>query len=298
VFKNLIVYRIGATWQADLAAANEQLAKAEFSECSATQEKSVGWVPPRGEAHGALVESVGGQWLLKLMIESKAVPSSVINRKLKEKAAQIEQQTGRKPGKKESRDLKDDIKQELLPMAFTRQGSVTVWIDPQARLLLVDAGSQGKADEVVSALIEHLEGLTLTLLQTQQSAGAAMSGWLISQEPPAGFSIERECELKATDESKAAVRYSKHALDIDEVRGHIEAGKLPTKLALSWNDRVSFLLTEQLQLKKISFLDGVYDKAGSAQDEGFDADVAIATGELCLLLPDLLAALGGEVELA
>ena len=232
------------------------------------------------------------------MIESKAVPSSVINRKLKEKAVQIEQQTGRKPGKKESRDLKDDIKLELLPMAFTRQGSVGVWIDPAARLLFVDAGSQGKADEVVSALIEQVAGLTLTLLQTEQSASAAMSNWLVSQEPPAGFSFERECELKATDESKAAVRYSKHTLEIDEIRGHIEAGKLPTKLALSWNDRVSFQLTEHLQLKKIKFLEGVFDSAGSAQEDGFDADVAIATGELCQLLPDLLTALGGEMALA
>ncbi|KAF1022940.1 MAG: Recombination-associated protein RdgC [Paracidovorax wautersii] len=175
MFKNLIVYRIGPTWQADLAAVNEQLAQAEFAECSATQEKSVGWVPPRGEAHGAFAEAVGGQWILKLMIESKAVPGSVINRKVKEKAAAIEQATGRKPGKKETRDLKDDIKQELLPMAFTRQGSVTVWLDPQARLLFVDAGSQAKADDVVTALIEQVEGLTLTLLQTQQGAAAAMS---------------------------------------------------------------------------------------------------------------------------
>lgn len=298
LFKNLIVYRIGPTWAPDLAAVNEQLAKAEFAECSATQEKSVGWVPPRGEAHGAFAEAVAGQWVLKLMIESKAVPGSVINRKLKEKAAAIEQATGRKPGKKETRDLKDDLKQELLPMAFTRQGSVGVWIDPEARLLFVDASSQGKADDVVTALIEQVEGLTLTLLQTQQSAAAAMSQWLLTQEPPAGFTIDRECELKATDDSKAAVRYSKHPLDIDEIRGHIEAGKVPTKLALTWNDRVSFLLTDNLQVKKISFLEGVDDVAGSAREDGFDADVAIATGELCQLVPELLEALGGEAELA
>ncbi|KAF1022941.1 MAG: Recombination-associated protein RdgC [Paracidovorax wautersii] len=94
------------------------------------------------------------------------------------------------------------------------------------------------------------------------------------------------------------MRYSKHPLDIDEIRGHIEAGKVPTKLALTWGDRVSFLLTENLQVKKISFLDGVFDAAGSAQEDGFDADVAIATGELVQLVPELLQALGGEMELA
>ena len=143
MFKNLIVYRIGPTWQPQLETVVEQLAKAEFAECSATQEKSMGWVPPRGDAHGPFVEAIGGQWVLKLMIETKAVPSSVINRKVKDKVAEIEQATGRKPGKKETKELKEEAKQSLLPMAFSRQGSVGVWIDPAARLLLVDASSQG-----------------------------------------------------------------------------------------------------------------------------------------------------------
>ncbi|MEJ2800587.1 recombination-associated protein RdgC [Comamonadaceae bacterium PP-2] len=298
MLKNLIIYRIGAAWAPNLEAICEKLATAEFAECSPTQEKSIGWVPPRGDAHGPMVEAIGGQWILKLMIESKAVPASVIDHKVKEKAVAIEEATGRKPGRKATKDLKEEAKQELLPHAFPRQGAVLVWIDPTARMLFVDASSQGKADDVVTALIEQVEGLTLTLLQTQQSAASAMSGWLVSQEAPAEFTIDRETELKATDESKAVVRYGKHPLDIDEVRGHIEAGKVPTKLAMTWNDRVSFVFTENLQLKRIDFLEGVYDGAGSSKEDGFDADVAIATGELAQLVPALVAALGGELELA
>ncbi|MDU7587624.1 MAG: recombination-associated protein RdgC [Acidovorax sp.] len=293
MFKNMIVYRIAPGWQADLVQVEEALAKAPFMECGATQEKSLGWVPPRGEQHGALAESVGGQWILRFMVESKVLPGSVLNRRVKEKAARIEQETGRKPGKKESKELKEEAKLDLLPMAFTKQGSMWVWIDPQARWLVLDTGSQGRADEVVSLLVEHLPGLSLALLDTQTSPQAAMALWLKEQEPPAGFSIDRECELKAPDETKAVVRYARHPLDIEEVQGHIEAGKLPTKLAMSWDDRVSFVLTEGLQLKKVAFLDTVFE--GQTQDDGgFDADVAIATGELSQLIPDLIAALGGE----
>ena len=146
----------------------------------------------------------------------------------------------------------------------------------------------------MSLLTEALPGLALALVHTATSPQAAMAHWLASQEPPAGFSIDRECELKAADEEKAVVRYARHPLDIEEVQSHIAAGKLPTRLALTWEGRVSFLLTEGLQLKKIAFLDTVFE--GQADGEGgFDADVAIATGELAQLLPDLLAALGGEV---
>jgi recombination associated protein RdgC len=91
------------------------------------------------------------------------------------------------------------------------------------------------------------------------------------------------------------VRYAKHPLDIDEVRGHIEAGKVPTKLAMSWSGRVSLLLTDLFQIKKISFLEGVFENTSGEKEDKFDADMAIATGELSQLIPDLLDALGGEL---
>jgi recombination associated protein RdgC len=298
VFKNMIVYRVGPEWSASVAQIEAGLDGARFVECGATQEKSIGWCEPRGRAHGPLVESVGGQLIFKLMVETRALPGSVVTRKAKERVAQIEASTGRKPGKKEIRDLKDEIRLELLPQAFTKQTSVGIWIDPKARWLVIDASSQTRADEVVTMLVKSLDGFAAALLESKLSPTAAMSEWLISQEAPSGFSVDRECELKAADESKAVVRYARHPLDNDEVRQHVQGGKLPTRLALTWNNRVSFVLTEGLQFKKLAFLDVVMDGASTGKDDGFDADVAIATGELGNLLPDLLEALGGEMQAA
>jgi len=295
VFKNVIMYRIGADWSATLAQMQDGLEAARFVECGASQEKSIGWIEPRGEAHGPLVEAISGQFILKLMIETKALPGSVVTKKAKERVAHIEATTGRKPGKKETREIKDDIKLELMPMAFTKESSVLVWIDPQARLLVIDAGSQARADEVVTMLVKCLSGLAVKLIDTKVSPTAAMSEWLITQEPPSGFTVDRECELKAADESKAVVRYTRHPLDTDEVREYVESGKLPTRLALTWDSRVSFVLTEGLQIKKLAFLEVVFEKSSAGKDDGFDADTAISTGELRKLLPDLLEALGGEV---
>lgn len=297
MFKNVMLYRIDASWSATVADMEAALEPARFVECGASQEKSVGWIEPRGVANGPLVESVAGQRLLKLMLEMKAVPGSVLARKAKERVAQIEASTGRKPGKKEMREIKDDLKLSLLPMAFTKQSSVQVWIDIEARLLVLDAGSQARADEVVTLLVKSLPGFAVALINTTVSPAVAMAQWLTTQEPPPGFTVDRECELKATDESKAVVRYSRHALDTDEVRLHIEGGKAPTRVAMTWDSRVSFVLTEGLQIKKIAFLDVVFEGASSGKDDGFDADVAIATAELQKLVPDLLEALGGEAGL-
>jgi recombination associated protein RdgC len=297
MFKNAIVFRIAPTWKSGLANVEKGLEEARYLPCGASQEKSIGWTEPRGEANGPLVEAIGGQYVMKLMIESKAVPSSVINRKVKEQVAEIEKSTGRKPGKKEIKEMKEDTKLALLPMAFTKLGAVMIWIDPEARLLVVDASSVSKSDEVITHLVKCLEGFAVTLVATQTSPAAAMSEWLSSQEPPAEFSVDRECELKSPDETKSVVRFSRHALDTENVTQHITAGKVPTRLAMTWNSRVSFLLTDVMQIKKITFLDSVFEGSSNPEDDGFDADVAIVTGEFKKLIPDLIAALGGEMPI-
>ena len=293
-----MMYRIVSAWEQTVAKLEAALEENRFVECGASQEKAVGWTAPRGDEHGPLVEVVAGQWILKLMVEVKVLPGTVVKRKAEEQIQHIEATTGRKPGKKESREIREDARLALLPLAFTKQSTVLVWIDPQAKTLVLSAGSQARADEVMTCLIKAMDGLSVQLINTQMSPAAAMSVWLSTKEAPQSFSVDRECELKAADESKAVVRYARHRLDTEEVKQYVSEGKLPTRLALTWDERVSFVLTEGLQLKKLAFLDGVFEGSSKQGDDGFDADVAIATGELQKMLPDVLAALGGEKPLA
>jgi recombination associated protein RdgC len=301
MFKNALIYRI-ETWDAlALAAIEERLAGQRFVECAASQPESAGWIEPRGEQHGALVEQVAGQTILRLCVERKAVPASVVKTLLEQRLQKIETDTGRRPRGKQARELKEGIVHELLPRAFAKRSHTLVWLDAKARLVLVDAASVKKADALVTRLVELLGGgMRLALLQTQASPATAMAEWLATREAPAGFSIDRDCELKQPDSEKATVRYARHTLDIDELAAHIQQGKLPTQLAMTWNGRVSFVLTEALTLKKIKLLDGVLEGAGTDRtdgaDDGFDADVAISTGELRRLIPDLVDALGGELQ--
>lgn len=292
MFKNLSIFRFQGVCT---LSGDATLGAFAFEPCGTAQEKSIGWVPPRGETHGALIELVGGQRVLKLMTEVKAVPGQVLRKAVADQCAKVEHDTGRKPGKKEKREIADDCRSALLPMAFAKQTATLIWIDPIAGLLVINSASRARVDEALTALVKSFDGLALQLVNTQTSPAAAMAYWLASQDAPVDFAVGRECELKAADESRAVVKYNRHSLDTDEVQGHIRAGKLPIKLALTWSDRVSFVLTDNLQLKKLTFLEPVFE--GEKQDEAdaFDADVAVATGELRKLLPALFAALDGEV---
>lgn len=292
MFKNATVYKITQDFQPE-ADDEEALQARAFVPCGPTQITSSGWIPPRGEEHGALMEVVGGQCLMKLLTETRRVPAEAVQRHVDAAAAQIEQETGRKPGKKERRDLKENALLELLPRAFPTLVSTLVWLDPKAQTLVIDTASQTRADLVATNLVGSLLGLVLSPLQTQTSPGTAMAEWLTTQEPPAYFSVDRECELEALDGSNAKVKYVRHPLDIAEVTDHIKQGKWPKALAMTWNNKVSFLLTDDLHLKRLEFLDvAITGPDGSPQDN-FDASVAILTGELSLLIPDIVTALGG-----
>ena len=305
MFKNALIYRI-TQWSAPATAdIEDRLGSARFAECGATQLESSGWVEPRGgdatqNKHGVLIENVGGQLMLRLAVERKAVPGSVVKNALSQRLDKVEADTGRRPKGKQAKELKEEVIQDLLPRAFPRRSNTLIWVDPKAQLVWVNAASLKKADGIVTQLVALLGGgIALTLLQTQISPATAMAEWLTSKEAPPGFSIDRECELKQPDSEKATVKYSRHTLDIDQVAEHIQQGKLPTQVAMTWEGRVSFVLTETMTLKRIKPLDVVMEATAPAstgsKDDAFDANVAIVTGELGKLFPDLLAALGGEL---
>jgi recombination associated protein RdgC len=291
MFKNATIYRIDAAWNADLQAVEQALQASTFTPCGATQDESAGWLPARGQTHGALVESIGGEWIARYHSEHKMLPAAVIEKRVQEKCDAIERECGRTPGRKERYDLKEEARLDLLPQAFVKEASTMVWISKHQRLLAIDTATQARADAIASLLVECLPGFAPRLLNTTINPQAAMAQWLLTQEAPPSFSIDQECELKASDDSKAVVRYGNHPLDIEEVRQHIQAGKLPTKLAMTWDGRVSFVLDAALRLRKIELLDVEID---SNDGGGFDADVTLCTDALSKLLPDLIQALGGE----
>jgi recombination associated protein RdgC len=295
VFKNVWVYGVASGWPASVELVESALQRMPFVPCGASQDKAVGWVEPRGTTHGPLVESVNGQWMLRFKVEVRQVPASVVKRRVDEMAADIETATGRKPGKKEKRDLKEEAVAALLPQAFPREQSIWVWLDTTHHRMVLDTTSAARADDIITALVKVLDGFSVEPLNTALSPAVAMATWLTEQEAPPGFAIGKECELKSADESQAVVRYARHPLLTDEVKAHLAQGKQPTRLALEWDDRVSFVLGDNLQLKKVAFDDKVLElaKGQGQRADDFDGNVLMATAELSPLIGDLIDALDG-----
>lgn len=296
-FKNLRIYRLAPSWNYDAHTLNDLLTKQAFRPGNATDMISLGWASPRPDVD--LVYANDGQYLIALRVEKKLLPASVVDQFARAKAHEIEKQQGYKPGRKQMKEIKEQIIDQMLPKAFSTHKDTFVWIDTRNLWLAVDAASEGKAEEVLGMLAKVLDPFPLRPIYTKHSAAAAMTNWLIEDTPPDGFSIDQDTELQATNETRATVRYLRQSMDLNAAKEHVAQGKQCTRLAMTWADRVSFILTDDLVLKRVTPLDVLTENTLQSANEAerFDSDFMLMTGELSRLLDDLVVALGGERQI-
>ncbi|WP_293367626.1 recombination-associated protein RdgC [Nevskia sp.] len=292
-FKNLTVYTLTPGWTMTAAEVEEKLSRHPLLPVNAASMSSQGWVRP---APGAtLVYSQGKQLLIALGTEQRMLPGSVVNQVLKEKAAALEQQQGFAPGRKQLRDLKDLVIEELRPRAFIRNRTVRAWIDFEHGYLVVDSSSPKMAEDLGTVFRADVGDLPAVPLDTKQAPSAAMTGWLATGSSPPMFQVQDDCELLADNPTKAAVRYVRHSLDGPELKSLIGGGKVVTRVGMAWRERLSLVLTDKLAIKRVRFIDISEDDAATKKndEDAFDVDFTLMTGELSLLIADLTEALGG-----
>ncbi|MGO3891386.1 MAG: recombination-associated protein RdgC [Paenalcaligenes sp.] len=293
--KNLRIYRLDPAWALDAAQLSQLLKQHQFQSGTSQDPLSLGWTEPRA-GHG-LVYQNDTQMLLCLRSEKKLLPSSVINQVARDKARELEAEQGYKPGRKQMQEIKERVITELMPRAFSVARDTQVWIDPVNRWLCVDAAAASTGDEVMGLLAKTINPFPVLPLYTETSPGAAMTSWLLEDEAPANFSIDQDTELRSTTENRALVKYVHHSAEPEELGRHIQAGKQCTRLALTWNDKISFVLTDGLELKRITLLDVIKEQKTSISgddDDIFNSDMSLITLELSRMFADLLSALGGE----
>jgi len=295
-FKNLQMYRLPQPWVISQEQLEAFLLPRAMTPATGLTLQHHGWTSPRD--NGSLVHCVNRQFFLVYSNEKKLLPASVINQVSKAKAQVLEEQLGFAPGRKQMKEIKEQVTDELLPRAFSILRHTGVWIDPVHGWLVIDAATPARADEVIKLLVESVKHLPLRALRVQQSPTTAMTQWLATNHAPKNFSIDQEAELQSTGEGKATVRYVRHVLEAEEIKQHIANGKQCTRLALTWSGRVSFVLTESLTIKRVAALEVIkegHDKKASDDEERFNTDMALMSGELHLLIESLVSSLGDEL---
>jgi len=297
-FKNLSIFRLTEAFTLTSEELDQKLEALIFRPCGSHEEFTLGWTAPLGKASQSLVHLTNGYMMLCVKKEERVLPASVLNEMLQEKIAEKEELQARKLSKKERTELKDELIFDLLPRTFTFSRKIYAYIDPQGGWLIVNAASAKSAEDFVSLLRKSLGSLPAVPLSTVDKPIATMTQWLLKNKIADDVTIEDECELRSPEEAGGIVRCKRHDLALPEIINHLDTGKEVIKLAVNWAERISFIVDENLSIKRLRFLDLIQDQVADIEtdDEAaqFDVDFSIMTAELATFLPRLIELFGGE----
>ncbi len=298
-FKNIHFYRFETPFRMSGQQLHEVLEKRKARSCGQMELACEGWAKPLGLEGQQLVHETDGKLMICLRREDKVLPASLLRERMEEKVFQIEQQAGRPVGLKEKGDIHDQLIQELLPKALVKASHTYAYIDARNGWLMVDASSAKRAEELIMLLRKTLGTLDVVLPQTDLSPESEMTRWLLSDEAlPQGFDVEDECELRTSGESASVIRCKYVDLASDEIRAHVSLGACVHKLAMNWQGKLSFVLHDDLSIRRIHYDSELVEQADAGDDAlaQFDADFAIMSAELAEFIPALLLALSSEDE--
>ncbi|KOB42154.1 recombination-associated protein RdgC [Xanthomonas arboricola] len=283
LFRNVVLFRFPTSL--DLSSVDELLPQAALKPVGPLELSSQGFISPFGrEDATALSHRLGDFLWLSIGGQTRMLPGAVVSDELERKVAEIEQKDGRRPGGKARKRLKDDIIHELLPKAFVRNTRTDVMLDLANGVAMINTSSRKTAENAVSEIRGLLGSFPALPLNAEVAPRAVLTGWIAGEPLPEPLAIGDEAELRDPIEGGAIVRCLHQELHSDEIEKHLESGKQVTKLALVIDDMLSFVLGDDLVLRKLKFLDGAADSL--AQDSGdgaraeFDARFAVQSAEL------------------
>jgi recombination associated protein RdgC len=295
-FKNLQLYRLTESFGLSAEQLHEKMLSNSTKPCQGLDTFTLGWDKPLGREGQLLTHVVNNCIMVCVRREERVLPSAVIRDILEEKVAEIEESEARSVRRKEKMQLKDEIMVDLLPRAFTRSSKTFAYIDVEKGWVIVDAVAAKKAEDLLTLMRDTLGSFKVKPFEVKQSPSAILTDWL-KRRPAGGFELENECELRDTLEDGGIVRLRRHGLNGSEIDAHLDAGKIVTKLAVSWEEKLSCILADDASIKRLKFLDVIQEEAGHAETdsavEQFDVNFSLMSLELRKFVQRLVEIYGG-----
>jgi recombination associated protein RdgC len=292
-FKNIYCFVFTRPFELTEKKLEEHLSEHLFTPCGSTEQSHFGWVNALGKHGHSTVHSVNGNFLIAARREDKILPPNVVKDIVDAKIAQLEVDQSRSATKQERVKFKEDVVFELLPRAFSRITDTHAYINPKENIIIVNTSSRGKAEDLLALLRKVLGTLPVTSVSPEKAPDELMTEWVTENNTGENFKLGMEAEFHGLGDDGAIARVKNQDLDSDEVKSHLEADKYVTKLALEFDECMSFILGDDLSIKRIKFFDSLHEQSDDIDSDDviakLDADFALMAGELNRMLVCLLS---------
>lgn len=289
-FKNIYVFAFTKPFEWKAQELEKQLSENTFTPCGSTEMSHFGWVNALGKHSQTLVHEANGTFLICARKEEKLLPAPVIKDLLEDKVTQLEQEHSRSATKKEKEQFKEDIIFELLPRAFSRITDTHAFISPSDNMIVINTASRGKAEDFLALLRKSLGTLPVTSCSPEVAPDEIMTDWLLENNLPDNFHLGMKLELHALGDDGAVANFKNEELNSDKVRTALDAEMFVVKIAMEWDEAISFTLTDELSFKTLKFFDVLQEQNSDIDKDDalarLDADFALMSGELIRMVND------------
>src|SRR5690606_26162047 len=241
-FRNLTFFRYPTSLKLDTLDAG--LDECQLRPVGPLELSTRGFISPYGRDSEVLAARQGDALWVTLGGEDRLLPGAVVNDMLSRKLDEIEEKEGQRPGGRTRKRLKDELITELLPRAFVKPSKTDALIDTTHGVIAIDTSSRKTGEALVSEVRRALGSFPALPLNAEIAPRSVLTGWVAGGEMPEGLVIGEECELRDPVDQGAVVKVQRMDLHSDEIARHLESGKQVTRLALSLDDHVSFVLGE------------------------------------------------------
>lgn len=284
MFSTLQIFQLQMTL--DLNALQAVLPDYQVKQCDAQSEFNFGTNPLiRGSQCYAIAQNEC--LLMNFTKMSKNLPSSVVREELNAKVSAIEINEGRKVGRKEKSDIKEEIVFTLRARAFDDRKDVQVYVDNKLHLLVLNTTNGAMTEQVFKQLQTIFGSFPMTPMQAQLSPSTIMTDWLMNNSLPAYMETGSQCIIVDQSEDKAKADFKNLEPLSEDVTRHLEQGMTVQSLALRWSEKLRFTLNDDITLTKVKWDDVLVEQAFNDSQGGemsdLDASFAIMSSTIRLL---------------
>jgi len=292
-FNNIYFFAFTRQFTLTVEQLEQHLSEHLFTPCGSTEQSHFGWVNALGKHGHSTVHESNGSMLICARKEEKIIPAPVIKDMIEAKVELLEVEQGRSATKKEREQFKEDIVFELLPRAFSRVVDTHAYICPEQNIIVVNSSSRGKAEDLLALLRKVIGTLPVTSVSPEKAPDELMTEWLSDKSIGDKFTLGMEAELHALGDDGAIIRAKNQDLASEEIKKHLDADKYVVKVALEWDESMSFILNDDLSIKRLKFFDVIHEQNDDIDSDDviakLDADFALMSGELNRFIYDLLS---------